>query len=119
MAHAEELHEAGEHSVEVELHEVFLVALTDAIIDPWTVMVHLEDINSQCSAVMRSLWLPCLFLSLPLITVLYLLSQVTVYRCFHSFFDYSRIGRHTSYVSYDLHRVESITSHEQYEALVF
>ena len=101
------------------MHEVLLVALTDTVVDPRTVMVHLEDITPQCSAVMRSLRLPCLFLSLPLITVLYLLPQVAMYRCFHSFFDYAGISRHTSYVSYDLHRVESITCHEQNEAFVF
>ena len=57
--------------VEVKLHEVLHIALADTVVNPRTMVVHLENTVATFSAVMGSLWLPCLPAD-TLLTVLYL-----------------------------------------------
>ena len=112
VTHAEELETAGQEGVEVQLHKVLLVSLADTVVDPRTVVVHLENAIPTLSAVMCSLRLPSFF-SWTLLTVFDLLLQLlTCNWCFHSFLDSSWIGRQTSDVGYDLHYVKTIARNE-------
>ena len=118
MTHAESLHQSSKTSVEIQLHEIFLVALSNAIIDPWTVMVTLEYADITLSAMVSTLWFPS-FLSNTFVAVFYLLHHVFTWKwCLHSFNDTTWICSDTAYVCYHLNEVQSILNNEEYISFV-
>ena len=88
--HAQERQSARcEHYVHNELEEVLHVAMANTVVDPWTVVVHLEDAEVALTAMVSTCRLPC-FLAFALLTVFHLHEFAHEGRC-HALFDASRV----------------------------
>ena len=64
--------------------------MADTVVDPWTVMVHLENTEVALTAVMCTCGLPCL-LAFALLAVFHLHEFAHERRC-HALFDAARVS---------------------------
>jgi hypothetical protein len=109
--------EIGRRNADVDdkLQEVLHVAVSDAIVHPWTMVVHLEDAEAALTAAMGSWRLPCL-LDIALLDVIDFKVLRLEWRS-HSFLDFARIGKRRPQVRENSQQTCSIECEEVKESL--
>ena len=88
--------------------------MADAVVDPGTVMVHLEDTEIALAAVVGPRWLPC-FLAQASVTILKL-DELTLERWCHSFRYTARVRYRGSQMRYDSQEAKAIENNAIEEA---